>query len=149
MSRGQKAWLLRWVAAGDHAAVEDEIAAILPARTTRATVASTVETMYARRSESVAALADYARNPKSNPHRAQWHNDHCYCGHNPSLHANYVENLRVETDPTTGLETVTFTMPPLYELDKATGGPKVVRGPLKQVVQRSRVGPLSDRKRTG
>lgn len=88
MKRNQKAWLLTWEWSGSHASVDDRIAGILRPRLSREIVGEIVENMYAVHSYAVTELASWLRRTKENPYKAQWENNHCYCGHNPSLHAN-------------------------------------------------------------
>jgi hypothetical protein len=129
MKRNQKAWLLTWEWSGDHAAVEDRIAGILRPRLSWQIVGEIVENMYAVHSYSAAELVYWSKRPEENPYKAQWENNHCYCGHNPSLHANYVHHLKVETD----------------RLNKTTFEKELVRGALSETVTRTILGPLSDR----
>lgn len=145
MKRNQKAWLLTWEWIGDHAAVEDRIAGILRPRLSRDVVGEIVETIYAVHQYYVAELAHYSRRPQENPYKAQWDQNHCFCGHNPSLNANYVHQLKVEEAPSSGLETVSWVLPPLYRLNIRTLERELVRGEVHESVTRAVVGPLSDR----
>ena len=145
MRQSQKAWLITWEWIGDHAAVEDRIAGILRPRLSREVVGEIVETMYATHEYHVTELAHYSRRPQENPYKAQWDQGHCYCGHNPSLHANYVHKLKVEEDSVSGLETISWVLPPLYRLNTATLERELVRGEVQKTVTRSIIGPLSDR----
>ena len=61
MKYKQKAWLLTWEWAGQHAAVEDRIAGILRPRLSQEKVGEIVETIYAIHVSSVSELAYYAR----------------------------------------------------------------------------------------
>ena len=145
MRRNQKAWLLTWEWAGEHASVEDQIAGILRPRLSREKVGEILESMYAIHAYSVSELAYYSRQPKENPYKAKWENYHCYCGHNPSLHANYVHKLNIIEDPETGLETIEWVLPPLYKINRSPSERELVRGELKKSVPRTITGPLSDR----
>ncbi len=145
MKYNQKAWLLTWEWTGEHAAVEDYIAGILRPRFSREKVGDIVESMYAIHTSSVSDLAHYSKRPKENPYKSQWANNHCYCGHNPSLHAHYVHKLKIIEDPDSGLETIEWVLPPLYTLNRATFERELVRGELKKTVTRTITGPLSDR----
>jgi len=142
----QKAWLLTWEWIGEHAAVEDRIAGILRPRLSREKVSEIVEYLYAFHTYSLSELAYYARRPKDNPYKAQWEHNHCFCGHNPYLHANYVHELVVFEDPNSGLETIEWVYPALYKRDPQTLERRLVRGALKQSITRTITGPLSDRK---
>jgi hypothetical protein len=106
VKRNQKAWLLTWEWVGAHATVEDRIAAILRPKLSRQTVGEIVETLYAIHSYSPTELAYWAKRPKEKPYKAEWDkdNNHCHCGDNPSLHANYVHRLQVTEDQRTGMK---------------------------------------------
>lgn len=145
MIRNQKAWLLTWVWNGDHAAVEDRIAGILRPRLSKEVVGEIVETIYAVHEGYVGELAYWSRRPKEKPFRAKWYQSHCSCGGNPSLHANYVHHLKVEEDPISGLETISWVLPPLYRMNTSTWERDLERGELPDSVTRSIIGPLRDR----
>ena len=145
MKRGQKAWLLTWDWLGEHAAVEDCIAAILRPRLSWHVVGEIVVYLYAIHSYSPTELAAWSKWPKENPYKAQWENGHCYCGHNPCLNANYVHDLIVTKDSETGLETISWVLPPRYQLSETSGEIVQVGGELPKSVKRTITGPLSDR----
>ena len=145
MRRGQSAWLLTWDWSGPHAAVEDRIAAILRPKLSRHIVGSIVETIFARHEYNVSEMAQWAKRPKDNPYKAVWEGDHCYCGHNPFLHANYVRNLVVSEDPQTQLETINWVFPPRYQLNKEKFKIELARGEIPESITRTITGPLSDR----
>lgn len=146
MKRNQKAWLLTWEWTGDHAAVEDKIAGILHPRLSREVIGKIVESLYAIHEYSLSELACYSRRPKENPCFAQWHNNNgCICGHNPSLHANSVHKLNVTEDPETGLETISWVLPPLYMINRSTLERELVRGELAKSVTRTITGSLSSK----
>ena len=143
---GYTAWLVTWDwGGGSHAEVEDRIAMILPSRWGSKRVGDIVEQLYALHSYTPKELAELARRPKANPYPARWHNDDCFCGNNPSLHASLVDDLVIKVDPETDLETITWVLPPRYELDEETNMPRQARGPLPKSTQRRITGPLSDR----
>ena len=143
-----KAWLLRWEWSGQHAALEDEIATILPSRWGRKRVEQAMWLLSSMREHSLTGLADVARNSANDVFKVQWHNGIAHLGGNPSLAAFQVDRLSVETDTATGLETVRYTMLTLYR--KKVGSwppePEIVRGPLDMTCVRSRTGPLSSRR---
>ena len=145
MNQGQKAWLLRWEWIGPHAAVEDRIAAILRPRLSIRIVGELVECLYAIHEYSPTELAHWSKRPKDNPYKAKWYNGDCFCGHNPSLHANYVHKLVVERNPETGLETISWSVPPRYRLNNETGRMDQVRGEMRESTTRTITGPLSAR----
>ena len=145
MKRGQTAWLLTWEWMGDHAAVEDRIAAILRPRLSQNIVGVIVENLYAIHQYSPREIALWSKRPKENPYKAQWYNGHCHCGHNPCLNAAYVYDLTITEDPETGLETIKWGHPPLYRIDDMTLERVLVRDKLVESVERTLTGPLSDR----
>ncbi len=147
MIRNQKAWLLTWEWIGDHAAVEDRIAGILRPRLSRDVVGEIVETMYSVHVGYISELVYWSRRPQEKPYKAKWDQNqcHCFCGGNPSLHAKYVHHLKVEEDPVSGVETISWVLPPLYRMDISTLERELVRGELPQSVTRTIIGPLSDR----
>jgi hypothetical protein len=130
---------------GAHAAVEDELADILRPKLSRQTVGEIVQTLYARHAYSPTELAAWSKNPGGNPYKAQWHDNHCFCGGNPSLHANYVRSFVITEDPATGMETISWLYPTLLKPNYETLTSEVVRGPLARSITRTRIGPLSDR----
>lgn len=145
MKRNQKAWLLTWEWTGDHAAVEDKIAGILRPRLSWEIVGTIVESLYSIHEYSVSELAYYSRRPKENPYVAQWHNSGCFCGHNPSLHANYVHKLNITEDRETGLETIVWVLPPLYTLNRTTFERELIREEIARSATRTITGPLSSK----
>lgn len=144
-SRGQKAWLLLWEWIGDHAAVEDRIAAILRPRLSPRVVGEIVEYLYAIHIYTPTELALWAKRPEDNPYRANWHDGICICGHNPDLNAYYVHDLIITQDPESGLETVSWVIPPHYRWDMATGQKVLLHGEISESVTRTITGPLSGR----
>lgn len=90
---------------GDHAEVEDQVAAILNYRTSPERVRRFVELLYASRFYSYSEKLLFAKDRKRNPYPAEfgavnglpWQGQ-VTCGHNPWLFARLVENLRVEVD---------------------------------------------------
>ena len=145
MKRNQKAWLLTWEWTGDHAAVEDRIAGILRPRLSQKIVGEIVESIYAIHTYSVSELAYYSRRPKENPYKSKWQNNHCFCGHNPSLHANYVHKLNITEDTSSGVETIEWVLPPLYTISHTTFKKELVRGELSESVTRAITGSLSSK----
>ena len=145
MKKGQTAWLVTWEWSGPHAAVEDRLAAILRPRLPQRIVGEIVECLYAIHAYSPSEIALWTKRPQQNPYKAQWHNGFCVCGHNPFLQAAYVHGLVIEKNLESGLETITWVYPPLYQLSKVTGLPEQVRGDLPGSTTRTITGPLSDR----
>lgn len=145
MKRGQKAWLLTWEWMGDHAAIEDRIAAILRPRLSQNFVGEIVEYLYAIHEYTPNELALWSKRPKGNPYKAEWDNGHCHCGHNPWLNAFYVHDLTITEDPESGLETISWVLPPRYKFNDTTGEIEQQCGELPESVRRTITGPLSDR----
>jgi hypothetical protein len=98
-------WLVMWEWVGDHARVDQSIAAILPRRLGRETVQRIVETLYVAREYTPAEMLEAARDRGHNPYRAllgsccvirkdgspgtvPWQ-DEVICGHNPHLVARH------------------------------------------------------------
>ncbi|HEY7314013.1 MAG TPA: hypothetical protein VH643_31980 [Gemmataceae bacterium] len=98
-------WLVTWEWAGDHAAVNEKIVAILDYRRSSKQMLQIVELLYINSTSSVQEKVSYARNRKKNPYPAKygylgnipWMGE-IYCGHNPYLHARRVDNLKVTID---------------------------------------------------
>ncbi len=109
-ARGRSAWLITWEWVGEHAAVDQPIAAILPSQSSPETVKLLMERLYASSSytpeEMLAALPPQGHNP----YRATYGSIRVYdhgvpitvpysgqlvCGHNPYLYARPVSALRV------------------------------------------------------
>lgn len=99
------AWLVTWKWVGDHARVDQPIAAILPRRLGHETVQRIVEALYAEREYTPAERLEAARDRGHNPYRAHlgsccvieedgspgtvaWQ-DEIICGHNPHLVARH------------------------------------------------------------
>lgn len=108
------AWLVTWEWIGDHARVEEEkrIVAVLNYRWTGERVRFLVEHLYLSLGQSVWEMVSVARNKRGNTYPAEfdtingvrWQGS-IHCGHNPSLHARLVHNLRVVVHDDGSLET--------------------------------------------
>ena len=103
--------------------------------------------IYHLRECSLSGLADVSRNGANAVFQLQWHYDVAHIGCQPTLIATQVEGLQIETDPDTGIETLHYVMPFLYEVRKGVWPPEVkeVRGKLPRSIVRTRTGPLSNR----
>lgn len=144
--QGQVAWLVTWEWCGDHAAVEDRVAAILRPRLSCRLVAEIVEHIYALHAYSPAELAAIAQQPRSNPYAVQWSDSAVgMCGGNPCLRVAKVRDLVIDLDPETQRETIRWTLPARYELDPELDRPRQARGPMQESAQRTISGPFSDR----
>ena len=102
-----KAWLITWKWAGDHAAEDDPVVAVLSARTSAKDVRKYVERLYVEKTASLAEKLSYARynQPQELPYPAEFgqvgglrYQGEITCGHNPWLHARLVDDLRIEAD---------------------------------------------------
>ena len=140
--QGTVAWLVTWEWAGDHARVDEPIAAILSPRFSEERVGAIVEVIYGTHSLTVTELAMYASKRDDNPYRAQWHQGHCQCGHNPWLFARKVDNVRVSRDEATGLETIRWVEKMTYSRDPETGERVQKHGPIAKEHTRRNTGPL-------
>ncbi len=145
-----KAWLLLWEG-GPHTALEDQVAAILPSRWSYARVSDAMWLIYHLRECSLSGLADVSHNGANAVFRLQWDYDVAHIGCQPTLIATQVEGLQIETDPNTGIETLHYVRPPLYEVRRGVWPPEVkeVRGKLPCSIIRTRTGPLSNRRLSG
>jgi hypothetical protein len=98
-----KAWLVTWEWCGDHAKVEDNIAAILNSRLSGEHVREIVELLYVNSQYSPSERLRYANGKKfKNPYPAKFgtvegvlFEGEIICGHNPYLHARRVDNCHV------------------------------------------------------
>ena len=108
-----KAWLIRWCWAGDHAAVDDPVVAVLSARTSAEDVRWYVEQRYIEATASPEEKLSYARynQPQEPPDPARLERGRIDCGHNPWLHASVVDGLRVEKDGD-GVDVLKWANPP-------------------------------------
>lgn len=118
-----KAWLITWEWAGEHAKVDEPIAAILNPRYSTDRVRDLVELLYVNAMYSLGERASYAKGKMFNPYPAEYgtiwigkklgrYLNRIYCGHNPHLYARQVTDLHVDrTDD--GKEVITWKEPPV------------------------------------
>ena len=99
------AWLVTWEWTGDHAKVENKIAAILNYRLLGENVRRIVELLYANNQYTLSERIAYAKNKKTNPYPARFDvinrkpwAGRIYCGHNPHLYARLVDDLVIKID---------------------------------------------------
>ena len=99
------AWLITWECLGDHAKVENNIAAILNYRLSPSTVRNMVELIYINKLYSLTERVAYAKNKKNNPYPVQFSTlkgvptrEIMWCGGNPFLYARRVYGLRVKVN---------------------------------------------------
>lgn len=100
--REMKAWLATWESCGDHAKVEDNIAAILSSRLSGERVRAIVELIYVNSQYCLSERLGYANGRKFNPYPAKFGTvegvpfiGEIICGHNPYLHARRVDDCHV------------------------------------------------------
>jgi hypothetical protein len=101
-SRSLRAWIIRWEWAGQHAAVEQPVAAILRPQIGGDQLLRVVETLYAAREYVPDEMLETIRRNGHNPYRAEWGTiaidlakdgrplqvpwqGEVICGHNPFL----------------------------------------------------------------
>jgi hypothetical protein len=152
--RGISAWLVTWEWTSDSASVVDRIAAVISGRKSTASVAEFVEWYYALTSFSAAELVAYARSPKSNPYRATTmeminhvpHGERILCGAHPWLYGRKVKNLVVESQPDSGLETVSWMEPPIFRWRTDRSRIEEAQPPRPNSVARGVRGRLSTRR---
>jgi hypothetical protein len=99
------AWLVTWECMGDHAKVDNPIAAILHYSLPAKKVKEIVELIYVNTHFSLAERLTYAKNRKNTPYPAEYDTIHdvswegrIVCGHNPSLDARLVDELTLKVD---------------------------------------------------
>ncbi len=143
----QKAWVLLWEWTSNHAAMEDKVAAILQPRMPLRAVTEIVQTLFAINQLVPEEMASLVRRPNENPDKAQWYNNVCFVTGNPTLAAHYVSDLVVDVDPMSGLETISWTLLPLYRENPDSGRLEEQRGSRRQSTTRTITGPLSNRKK--
>lgn len=110
-------WLVTWEWTGEHARVDEKVAAILDSRIGSERVRQTVELLYVNARYSLGERLAYAAK-KFNPYPAEYGTlggagwlGQITCGHNPWLKARLVDNLKVERGPD-GKEQITWTERP-------------------------------------
>jgi hypothetical protein len=109
--KGCVAWLVTWEWSGDHAKVDNKVAAILNRRWSAKKVAEYVEFIYYSEYSNSEKIG-LATGKLSNPYPVRWDAldgvpwlGRMTCGHNPWLFARQADNLRVEENDS-GLEEV-------------------------------------------
>jgi hypothetical protein len=129
-SRRTIAWVVRWDWAGDHAAVEGRVAAVLAPQLGPETVRRVVESLYAAHAYSPAEMLEAVRRGGHNPYPAKYgriavlREDGCresveyrgelICGHNPFLIAR---KAKVGLDPNDPEEIIYKDLPRPRPLD--------------------------------
>ncbi len=137
-----KAWIITWDWVGDAAAVVDRVAGILDSRKSPKHVAEIVEFLYAQCTANLGELSAYARNRRSNPYRAEIDfNGRIRCGRHPYLLAEVVDELKITSDPNTGIETISWVTLPVYTPSER--GPKIITPPMADGFTRLITGPIS------
>lgn len=137
-----QAWMIRWDWTGDAASIADSVVGILNFRTSKKRMMEIVEFLYAQHTANVSELAAYARRRSNMPYRAESDfNCRIRCGSNPFLCAEIVTDLEVTSDPVTGIETITWSTPPIYE--PTVEGPKLSMPSRRDGFRRLLTGPIS------
>jgi hypothetical protein len=137
-----KSWIITWDWTGDYAAIADRVVGILDSRKSAKHVAELVEFLYAQFNSNLAELLAYASDRKRNPYRAEIDfNGHIHCGANPFLSAEIVDELKIVTDPNTGIETITWKTLPVYA--PSEDGPKLIGEPRRDGFTRLISGTIS------
>lgn len=103
-----KAWLITWDWIGEHAKVEDPVVDILSSRISAEAVRNYVERIYIAQTASLREKLEFAQyNSPTRPiypaefatfGRRGTYQGRITCGHNPSLLARKVYNLRIDID---------------------------------------------------
>ncbi|MBE7436754.1 MAG: hypothetical protein HS100_22775 [Anaerolineales bacterium] len=138
-----KSWIIAWDWTGDYAAIADKVVGVLDSRKSVKHVAEIVEFLYAQFNSNLTELFAYSRSRKKNPYRAEIDfNSRIRCGGNPSLTAEIVENVKIVTDPSTGIETISWITLPVYAPDKEKGL-KLIGEPRKDGFTRLITGTIS------
>ena len=141
-----KAWLVTWDWCGDHAAVGDQLVAILNAKRSQSSVAKYVELLHLLATSPAFEVAQCADGRGKQPHQQATmvqvingvpHGGRITCGHNPWMVARLVSNLVVEPDSDAGIETVRWQEPPTYRWQDETQRRLVVErdGDVRELVR--------------
>jgi len=124
------AWLVTWEWVGDHARMENKIAAILNYRLSPERAGEIVELIYVNEQFTLSERIAYAKSKGNNPYPAQFDSIHgvpwtarIICGHNPFLYARLVDDLRVEIDKS-GKETLNWKERPRPNVGLTSSPPR-------------------------
>ena len=97
------AWLITWKWFGDHAAVEDDVVAIVSYRRSGSYIKDLMENLYIEKTSSFSEKLAYAKDRKAIPYPASYFTingvpwmESISCGANPFLFGRLVSNVRVE-----------------------------------------------------
>ena len=134
---------MTWDWAGRHAAVADRIAAIFNPRFSDGRISELIEFMYDQATLEAGELVYYANRKSKRSYKAQVHPPFIACGHNPSLEARVVTELKVLEDEATGFETISWMEAPLREYNEETRKMEITREPYFKSTTRGITGPLS------
>jgi hypothetical protein len=110
-ARGKRAWLVTWEWSGEHARVEEPIAAVFRPQLSGERVLELVDCIYAFSEFTPRERMTVALNPKTTLPRAKfgevygggdvWHGE-VLCGDNPWLRARLVDDLVIDDDTPQG-----------------------------------------------
>lgn len=100
-----RAWLITWEGAGNHEELEKPVVAILSWRYSPERVRQLVEQLYINHTATISEQMAYAKSKRKIPYPAYYDTYkganvtwQILCGHNPWLHAQLVEELRLEVE---------------------------------------------------
>lgn len=115
------AWLITWKWFGDHAAVEDDVVAIVSYRRSGSYIKDFMENLYIEKTSSFSEKLAYAKDRKAIPYPASYSTikgvtwtGSISCGDNPFLFGRLVSNVRVEVQD--GQETLRWEERPVPAL---------------------------------
>ena len=137
-----KAWLITWEWEGDSKAVIDKVVGILNPKWSAKRVGDIVEFLYNECTSTLSEMAEYAKKSTNNPYKSKSDfNGQIHCGHNPYLWSRIVENLQIERDNKTFIETISWKEVPIYE--PTDEKPKLIRGHIPKTFIRKITGKIS------
>jgi hypothetical protein len=116
-----KVWLVRWDWAGEHAAVEKVVAALLKPQASDRQVMAAVELLYATHQYTGDDMLEAMRRGGHNPYRARLEQHMIVCGHNPFLIAQRASVWRSPGAPD-GIEWELTPRPAAFDLNEIEHG---------------------------
>jgi len=138
------AWLITWEWTGTHAAVVDRVAAILGSRKSESSIEQIIQFMYIQATAFANEFAAYANRPRRIPYQPVKDAGMIFCGHNPYLLGRRVQDLSVNMNEESGIETICWVEPAYYRWDHERGQRTLHRQPVAKSTQRCITGPLSN-----
>ncbi|MDO9463746.1 MAG: hypothetical protein Q7J67_00350 [bacterium] len=138
----KRAWIITWEWNNDSASIVDKIAGIIDYRRGRKRIIDLVEFLYNLKISDISELADYAKNRKNIPYKANVDfNNQITCGHHPYLYARQVKNIEVFVDSHSKIETISWETFPTQEPTDSC--PQKNSDTEKEEFKRIIIGPLS------